>query len=1193
MKNSTKPSLGSNNKIKELDPCKDNEELFRNTFEQAAVGLAHVGVDGNFIRINQKFCDIVGYSTEEMLTRTFQDITHPDDLDADLEYVRQVLADEIMTYSIKKRYFKKDGELVWINLTVSLLREDNGKPLYFIAVVEDIIERKQASEDLLENETKYRDLVDNSLVGVFNATRDGKLNFVNEACARIFDFKNVEQMLSKEALPRWADPKQYEQFLAEIKKNGSVANFEAERITHTGRRIHVLQSVHLQANSISGMVMDITEQKKAENALHEREAMLSTLFNAPLEIILLINLDGTVLSINKSGARHFNKNPEALIGQNIYEFMEGEVLQQRKTSSEEVLRTGKPIHFFDEREGNYFENNVYPVFDTDGENVVSIAVFSSNITERKQAEDKFKLLVDQAGDAFFVLDFEGLIIDINKQACLSLGYSRLELLKMNILQVDTEIVEKQHVTRFWNTLDAGQYITFEAVHQRKDGSTFPVEIRLGRLGLKEKKLLLALARDITDRKKKDQALKQEAEFQKLISKISAKFVDLPADKIDQAINEQFGEIGKFFKADRVTIGLLSEIGEVLETTIMWFSDQLNIEKLATDTMGATYPNLVNHIKDQEYWSFSDPDDFSHWHPEKETIEKTDIKSGLVINTNFQKSILEIFVIDVMHSNRVWTKNIIEQVKLLGNVFSNALNRKRAEQALEKQAEFKQLVSQVSSKFMGLSGVEFEHAIENSLVEIGSYFGVDAVRLYQLSSRGEILKFRLMWQSEHLAPQEEMTEIHKMIYPNLAAHYSSGKSVVFNKFLDSPQWPEMRKILKFFGTKSGVGIPLESDKSGVDVFAMDSVISECQWPKDIIEQSKTVGKVLLSAIMRREAEVEIQNGYSEIKRLKDQLQQENIYLKEEIKLQNNFDKIIGQSTSLNYVLHRLEQVAPTDSTVLIQGETGTGKELFAHALHGASGRKDRPLINVGCASLSSNLIESEFFGHEKGAFTGADRQRIGRFELANKGTIFLDEIGELSLELQAKLLRVLQEGEIERLGSSKTIKTDVRVIAATNRILEEEVTQGHFREDLYYRLTTFKLSVPPLRDRIGDIPLLVRFFVEKLGEKLGKKIKNIPKTSMKKLENYSWPGNIRELQNTIENAIVISENEILKVEIPGSSILSQKGNMKLKDIEMDHIIEVLNSTNWRLGGKGGAAELLGMKRTTLHAKMKKYGIERQT
>ena len=292
------------------------------------------------------------------------------------------------------------------------------------------------------------------------------------------------------------------------------------------------------------------------------------------------------------------------------------------------------------------------------------------------------------------------------------------------------------------------------------------------------------------------------------------------------------------------------------------------------------------------------------------------------------------------------------------------------------------------------------------------------------------------------------------------------------------------------------------------------------------------------------------------------------------------------------MKRLEQVAPTNATVLFQSETGTGKELFAHALHNESQRKNKPLIKVGCASLASNLIESEFFGHEKGAFTGADKQRIGRFELADKGTIFLDEISELSIELQSKLLRVLQEGEFERLGSSKTRYVDVRVIAATNRNLQEEITKGNFRQDLYYRLSAFIITIPPLRERKDDIPQLTKYFLKKYGRKHGRDVKTIPKSSMRNLMNYPWPGNIRELENVIEHAIIISENGILKVEIPEFSILSENGGTNLKDVERDHIIQVLESTNWRLGGEGGAAELLGLKRTTLYEKMKKHKITRQ-
>jgi len=349
-------------------------------------------------------------------------------------------------------------------------------------------------------------------------------------------------------------------------------------------------------------------------------------------------------------------------------------------------------------------------------------------------------------------------------------------------------------------------------------------------------------------------------------------------------------------------------------------------------------------------------------------------------------------------------------------------------------------------------------------------------------------------------------------------------------------------------------------------------------------------MMLDITEKKMAEVNLQKAFSQIKKLKDQLDIENIYLKEEIRSEHGFDNIIGNSLPLNYVLQRLKSVAPTDATVLVEGETGTGKELIARAIHNESLRKNKSMIKVGCAALSSSLIESELFGHEKGAFTGANIKRTGRFELADGGTIFLDEIGELSLELQAKLLRVIQEGEFERLGSSKTIKVDVRIITATNRNLESEVRKGRFREDLYYRLSTFVITAPPLRERKDDIHLLVKFFVDQYGKKMGKRIRTIPRSTMKNLEKYSWPGNIRELQNVIEHVIIISEKGTFKIELPVLSRTHQKDKLKLEDVERDHILKVLKKVNWRLAGKDGAAELLGMKRTTLQSRIKKLGIK---
>lgn len=350
-------------------------------------------------------------------------------------------------------------------------------------------------------------------------------------------------------------------------------------------------------------------------------------------------------------------------------------------------------------------------------------------------------------------------------------------------------------------------------------------------------------------------------------------------------------------------------------------------------------------------------------------------------------------------------------------------------------------------------------------------------------------------------------------------------------------------------------------------------------------------------IRKEGAIKLQNAYSEITELKAQLEADRTYLREEIKLEHNYENIIGNSDMLKYVLFRAEQVAPADTTVLILGETGTGKELIARAIHNASPRRERPLIKVDCASLPANLIESELFGHEKGAFTGAVEKRVGRFELANGATLFLDEIGELPLDLQSKLLRVLQDGEFERLGSSQTLRTDVRVIAATNRNLEEDVRKKHFRMDLWYRLSVFTISVPPLRERSEDIGLLVNYLIKNFEKKLGKRIKSVPTHFLTKLQNYSWPGNVRELENVIERAVINTQGDTLQLEDVLNA--NQTGDAEspdlpiksLEEIEREHILLTLTKTNWKIHGKDGAAVLLDINPSTLRGRMRKHGIHR--
>ncbi len=328
--------------------------------------------------------------------------------------------------------------------------------------------------------------------------------------------------------------------------------------------------------------------------------------------------------------------------------------------------------------------------------------------------------------------------------------------------------------------------------------------------------------------------------------------------------------------------------------------------------------------------------------------------------------------------------------------------------------------------------------------------------------------------------------------------------------------------------------------------------------------------------------------------KARLEAQNVYLQEEIKGTHNFEELIGSSSTLKKVLKNVERVAPTDSTVLITGETGTGKELIARAIHNLSPRKSKPLVKVNCAAIPAGLIESELFGHEKGAFTGALTQKMGRFELADKGTIFLDEIGELPLDLQSKLLRVLQEGEFERVGGTQTFKINVRVIAATNRDLEQQSKTGHYRPDLYYRLNVFPIHLPALREREGDIPLLVQYFIRKFAANFAKKIDRIPERMMTALQRYQWPGNIRELEHIIERAVILSEgSELEPIEwlSPSNGKSAVAKTLTLEEMERQHIVDVLEHTNWRVSGEKGAAKILGLNPTTLEARMKKLGIER--
>ena len=393
-----------------------------------------------------------------------------------------------------------------------------------------------------------------------------------------------------------------------------------------------------------------------------------------------------------------------------------------------------------------------------------------------------------------------------------------------------------------------------------------------------------------------------------------------------------------------------------------------------------------------------------------------------------------------------------------------------------------------------------------------------------------------------------------------------------------------------GLKSGCFLPLISRGRPLGVLVVASLQAETFPQKDADLLQHVANQIAIG--------VENALAYGQVVDRANKLTEEKLYLQDEIRAEHNFEEIIGESSGLKQFLEQVQIVAPTDSTILIQGETGTGKELIARAIHNLSARRERALVKVNCAAIPTGLLESELFGHEKGAFTGAIAQRIGRFELANGGTLFLDEVGDIPLELQPKLLRVLQEQEFERLGSTRTIQVDVRLVAATNADLTKKVGEKQFRQDLYYRLNVFPITIPPLRERREDIPRLVRYFAQKYAQRMKKAIDAIPTKAMRALVDYHWPGNVRELENFIERAVILSRGSQLEIPlsefkeptkpVPASS---SDGLFTLEQAEREHILRALNETSWVIGGPAGAATRLGMKRTTLQSLMRKLGIAR--
>ena len=483
-------------------------------------------------------------------------------------------------------------------------------------------------------------------------------------------------------------------------------------------------------------------------------------------------------------------------------------------------------------------------------------------------------------------------------------------------------------------------------------------------------------------------------------------------------------------------------------------------------------------------------------------------------------------------------------------------------------------------------------IEYSLGLLASFLDVDQIGIVEYLNESRVFKTIYSYTRDDI--RAPIPELPSESYPWWAGQIQRGNIVVWQNLPeDAPTGAESeRQYAIDEGIKAHLSIPLKVGNNVMGALACHSFTKPRQWSDDLTQRFRLFGEIMANTINRHRSEVKLEHAYEEIKTLKERLEAENLYLREEVNLKHRHEGFIGESRAVKSVLSQVEQVAGTSANVLITGETGTGKELIAKAIHKLSTRKRRALVTLNCAALPPTLVESELFGHEKGAYTGALARRQGRFEAAHNSTIFLDEINALSLEMQAKLLRVVQHGTFEMLGSTQTKKVDVRIIAASNQILKKEVAAGSFREDLYYRLNVFPITVPPLRDRTEDIPLLVWAFVNDFSKQMGRQIDTIPAKSMEALERHFWPGNVRELKNLIERAMIITQGTTLTIPDMETPVDFPSQTLTLDDVQRRHIIDVLDKTNWRVSGKNGAAQMMDINPKTLESRMKKLGIHRK-
>lgn len=1237
-------------KIIELN-LKESEKRFRDLFEGSPTAIVAIDPETNKFTIANPQAELLfGLSKKELYQYGPADLSPKIQPDRQASFVKEKQIIQQVTDgkadNFEWTHLNSKGKEIPCEIRqVKGKFEIDGKPLVIGNII-DITDRKQAEEALKLSEERFSKAFNANPDGAaITSLKDNRILEVNQSFTKIYGYTRDEAIgKTTVELGLWVDVKDRLELFAQLKSTGRVRDFIASFKTKSGSVGFVDVTTDLitlkDVPCALTVARDITRRREIEEALKLSEERFSKAFQTSPDSVTISTInDPHVVEVNNGFVKMTGYSKNEAIGKSLVSLGVINIKDRDKLYSL-IEKDGKVRGLevdFTAKSGKkrIADVSVDPITLN---NEPCILTIGRDITEKKEAEMLLKSSEEKFSKAFQLSPElitinsakDNKFLEINDGYVKTMGYTRDEVIGKTAIELGMWSNPDQRKTMIDQLKKEGKVRNFEIEFITKSGNKRIAELSVDRITLNNKPCLLTVGRDITERKQAEEKIaSQEALYHTLVENIpdiiwtgnnegqvtflNKAWRDLTGREIEDSLGVRWAESvhpddapqllakwenaykhgepyagecrfkspdGSYRSFDFVGVPIHDETGKI----ISW----MGIDKDITERKDAE--KLLRQREKRLSTIYNNTNDYMGLFSVGKNQKLVCMSANRTILNSKDTSIeikTEDDLIGKSHDYllRVYFNHPPKEIKRR-NAFAKEVINKKKEITFEGITKF-------SDGRVFYYEIDYIPVIDQKSKQCTHILTVSR----DITSRKKAEE-ELMESEENLSAMINATSSPMLLTDEQGLIYNANMALCnnFNTTLDKLKGknafdfmpPEVAQKRK---EKGGIVMKTKSPVRFTDS-RHGKFFDNQIFP--VLDKGGEISRLAIYAedvTQRKQAEMALKEAYEEIKALKEQFQQENIYLQEEIKLANNYEDIIFGSRKFADLLNNLEQVAITDATVLILGETGTGKELIARAVHNVSKRSHRPLVKVNCAVLPKELIESELFGHEKGAFTGAISQKMGRFELAHKGSIFLDEIGELPLESQVKILRVIQEGEFERLGSNETRKVDVRLITATNRDLENEIKEGNFRSDLFYRLNVFPLVVPPLRERIEDISHLVYHFVNKYNPKFNKSIKIISDSTIKAFENYDWPGNVRELENMIERGMILSRDETLIVEGFSQKPLISSTKSSLRSVEREHIFKVLQEKKWKIHGEQGAAKMLDLAPSTLRDKLKKLGIRR--